>query len=108
MLAIFMSDVAWEAMCDTGRSAPAYGRDVWALCPACSTTHDYSILKRRFVLSGSNDSVRALLGKTESRGRSTTPTTATKSRSKVPLARAVNRSGEVGRIRNGQSLVAAR
>lgn len=66
MLNLFLADDLWEALQDENdQSERARRRDVWAFCPACQTTLDFSLSKRRFAKSSSSDLIRDLMRKAE-------------------------------------------
>ena len=65
MLHLFIADDLWDAMqgeADSG-NMKVTRRDVWAFCPACQTTYDFPLVKRKFVISSSSELVKQGLSK---------------------------------------------
>jgi hypothetical protein len=60
MLHLFLADDLWDAL----QSETASGntklqrRDVWAFCPACQTSYDFSLYNRKFVTSSSSELIK--------------------------------------------------
>src|SRR5581483_12243913 len=55
-LHLILADDIWDET--NGHNSGILRRDVWAFCPACQTTYDFSLLKMRFVVSDSNDLIK--------------------------------------------------
>ncbi len=60
MLHLFLADDLWDALQGEKNSGNMKlpRRDVWAFCPACQTTYDFSLYKRKFVISSSSELIK--------------------------------------------------